>query len=181
MFEDGSIKAKPLVYLAGSIMEAKDGGVGWRADITPHLDTLGYQIFNPVFDQPRISGISKDSLLSLQKTDIVKYHEAATKIVDTDLTILNKASLLLVKIDEGVLKGSGTFGELTVAHMRGIPVFAWIDLPKGVFSVPSWAFGCVNYYTVQEREFYKMIPTAKALREAIQKEHDSYDNWLSDT
>jgi nucleoside 2-deoxyribosyltransferase len=176
MFEDGSIKQKPLVYLAGSIMAAKDGGLAWRADITPHLNNLGYTLFNPVYDQPRLTGISKDSLLSLQKTGkIDDYQKACNTVVDTDISILKKASIVVAKIDEGVLNGAGTFGELTVARMLGIPVFAWIDLPGGINQVPAWAFGCITHYTVQEREFYKMIPSVSVLPD------DSWDHWLSDT
>jgi hypothetical protein len=180
MFEDGSIKQKPLVYLAGSIMAAKDGGMAWRADITPHLYSLGYRLFNPVFDQPRLTGISRDSLLSLQKVGKVdEYQKACSTVVDTDLSILKKADIVVVKIDEGVLSGAGTFGELTVARMLNTPVFAWIDLPGGISQVPAWAFGCLTHYTVQEREFYKMIPSANLLTQTALE--DDWDNWKSDT
>lgn len=182
MFEDGKLKEKSLVYLAGAISAAKDNGAGWRTDISPHLLNLGYQIFNPVFDQPRMTGISREGLQILKETDIDLYREACTKIVDMDLMILTKSKLVVVKIDESTIKGSGTFGEMTVAHLHNIPVLAWIDLPMGVADVPSWAFGCITHYTVHERDFYKMIPSAKALEaETRQQWDDAYDHWKSDT
>ena len=163
-------------------MAAKDDGLGWRTDIIPHITVLGYDVFNPPVDQPLLTGVSKPLLLDLMKKDLTKYQEACTKIVDADLKALSKCSLLIAKIDEGVLRGSGTFGELTVAHMLKIPVLAWIDLPEGVTTIPSWAFGCITHYTVHERDFYKLIPSAHVLDSLnVKTKTDAWDHWFSET
>ncbi len=181
MFEDGSIKQRPLAYLAGSITQAHDGGAGWRTDITPHLLNLGYDIFNPVIDQPKLSGISRKLLAEQKLTNTGEYQKSCTKIVDTDLEVLKRSKIVIAKIDEAVLKGSGTFGELTVAHMYHIPVFALIALPGGANAVPEWAFGCIDHYTVHELDFYKMIPSGPALDYKMHEDNDDWDKWRSDT
>lgn len=181
-FEDGAVKQRPLVYLAGSIMFPKDHGAGWRTNITPHLSNLGYRLFNPVIDQPIISGVSKEDLIALQNEKVGDYQEACRKIVDTDLNVLCQSSLVVVKIDEGVLKGAGTYGELTVARLHDIPVIAWIDLPRGFLDVPCWAFGCITQYAAQEREFYKIIPSAAQLTSQKQEaQNEEWGDYLSDT
>ncbi len=178
--ELGVVPQKPMAYLAGAITAAKDGGAAWRADITPHLINLGYQIFNPVFDQPRLSGISRELMAAQKLTDSEGFHKSCKKVVDTDLEVLRSSKILIAKIDEAVLKGAGTFGELTVAHLYHIPVFAWISLPGGANDLPDWALGCIDHYTVHERDFYKMIPSAEALNYKMHEENDLFDAWLSD-
>ena len=79
------------------------------------------------------------------------------QIIDHDIAALKTCAAVAVRIDESVLKGAGTYGELTLCRMFNIPAYAWIDLPNGKKDVPSWAMGCLTNYTTDKEEFYKML------------------------
>ena len=74
-----------------------------------------------------------------------------------------------------VLKGAGTYGEITVCHLYDVPVYAWIDLPNGKYDVPAWAMGCLTEYTYDKDEFYAMIPKAA---KRVHNEH--LDEYISE-
>ena len=40
-----------LFYLAGSIEYSPDLGKGWRAEITPLLQSLGHEVYDPALDE----------------------------------------------------------------------------------------------------------------------------------
>ncbi len=159
--ETGNIKEAPLVYLSGAIANAPDGGAGWRNDIIPHLTTLGYRIYNPVTDQPKATGISRAVLKDQLKSDPDEYQISCSKIVKSDLQALCRANIVVAKLDK--YTSAGTYGELTVARMKDIPVFAWVDLPDGIKALPAWAVGCIDHYSLHGLDFYKLIPSATAL------------------
>ena len=150
---------EPTVYLAGGMERAGENGRIWRQDITPHLEGLGYRVWNPYTEEMNV-GINVESLAKLKENDYNTYLKYCTKIVDYDLKCLVECSLVAVLIDDSVLKGAGTYGELTVCRLYDVPVYAWIDLPNGRYDVPSWAMGCLTHYTEDKDEFYATIPTA---------------------
>jgi hypothetical protein len=188
-FEDGRVKEKPMVYLAGAISAAPDEGRGWRTDITPHLHNHGYQVFNPVIEQPLITGVEREELNRAFKEDLDLYASYCKKIVDCDTDVLLKSALIVCKLDQYSSLGAGTYGELTLARRFDIPVIAWLDFDEGVKKIPSWAFGCITHYSVHEREFYKLIPSASLFmqesslrkRETIARFFETNEQFLSDT
>lgn len=169
-FEDGKIKQRPLVYLAGAITAAADKGSRWRFEITPHLHSLGYDTFNPLIEQPILSGVTREELDRLKKEDVFLYQEACQKIVQTDLNVLTKSNAVVCKLD---VFSAGTYGELTVAKILNIPIFAWIDLEGGLVSLPNWVAGCIDHYSLHELDFYKLIPSAIAF-----DQHSTFKNYL---
>ena len=177
IFETGQMKERPLVYLAGAISKCEDGGLAWRLGIMPHLHKLGYDTFNPVTEQPKLSGVDKDLLRQQKLTDLNLYKESCHKVVDVDLKVLKKCSLVVCKLDDNVFGGAGTFGELTVARYLEIPVFAWIDFRAGMSSVPDWAMGCITKFSLSENDFYNLIPAADYF---VQKEAEKLDDVCLD-
>lgn len=149
----------PAIYLAGGMEKAGEFGSIWRRDITPHLEKLGYSVWNPYVQQLNV-GIGVESLGELKKKDYSKFLEFCRKIVSYDINALQDCCAVAVRIDESVLKGAGTYGEITMCALWGIPVYAWIDLPNGELDVPGWAMGCVTKYTTDKEEFYNTIPPA---------------------
>jgi hypothetical protein len=149
----------PLIYLAGGMEKAGAYGAIWRANITPHLEALGYEVWNPCLQELNV-GVGVETLASLKETDYGKFLTYCQKIIDYDIEALVKCAAVAVRIDDSVLKGAGTYGELTVCRMNNIPTYAWIDLPNGKKDVPSWAMGCLTQYTCDKEEFYKTIPKA---------------------
>jgi len=163
-FEDGRLKQPPVVYLSGGMEYSKDEGVGWRNDITPHLKSLGYRVFNPVIEQVRGLGYSVASVKDLKTGDFLEFREIASRIVDSDLYEVSNSELVVCKIDDSVLKGAGTIGELTLCRYKSIPVIAWVTVDGGPSSLPTWLLGCLSRITVHEKEFYSIIPPAKHLK-----------------
>ena len=173
-----SSERQPTVYLAGGMEKAGDYGRIWRKDITPHLENLGYRVWNPYTEEMNV-GINVESLAQLKQDDYDSYLEYCRKIVDYDIKCLLDCSLVAVRIDESVRQGAGTYGELTVCRLYHVPVYAWIDLPNGKYDVPSWAMGCVTHYTYNKEEFYKSIPTAgKSLELSETKGRDAIEEYI---
>lgn len=149
--------SKPTVYLAGGMEKAGEFGRVWRENITPHLKSLGYDVWDPYHEELDV-GINVEQLAKLKKTDYNKFLLFCQKIVDYDINHLKRCAAVLVRIDESVLTGAGTFGELTFCRIWKIPVHAWIDLPNNELDVPSWAMGCVTTFTTCKKEFYNSLP-----------------------
>jgi len=165
---------KPTIYLAGGMEKAGEYGAIWRTEITPHLKTLGYQVWNPYTEEINV-GIGVEHLTELKNNDYATFLRHCRKIVEYDLASLVKCAAVAVRIDESVLKGAGTYGEITVCHLYKVPVYAWIDLPNGRYDVPAWAMGCLTEYTYNKEEFYAMIPKAAPRHRGSWEEHlDSY-------
>lgn len=150
---------KSVIYLAGGMEKAGEYGRIWRDEMTPHLISLGYDVWNPYEEEVNV-GAGPESLSALKYTDYDSFVKYCRKIVKYDISCLVKCAAVAVRVDESVLKGAGTYGEITVCDMYDIPVYAWIDLPEGKYDVPAWAMGCITEYTTDKDEFYSMIPKA---------------------
>ena len=147
------------VYLAGGMEKAGEFGSIWRERITPHLESCGYTVWNPYVEEVKI-GVNVKTLAMLKESNYDKFLMYIQRIVDHDLAALKTCALVAVRIDDSVLKGAGTYGELTMCRLFDIPVYAWIDLPNGERDVPSWAMGCLTDYTTDKHEFYSMLANA---------------------
>lgn len=150
----------PSIYLAGGMEKAGEYGSIWRLEITPHLENLGYDVWNPYTQELNV-GIDVKKLRALKDTDYESFVAYSSKIVDYDIAALQDCAAVAVRIDESVLRGAGTYGEITVCRLYNIPVYAWIDLPNGKLDVPAWAMGCLTKYTYGKSAFYEMIPHAQ--------------------
>jgi hypothetical protein len=153
------MSGKPSIYLAGGMEAAGAYGSIWREEITPFLENLGYEVWNPYTQEMNV-GIDVKSLKHLKETDFKSFIAYSSKIVDYDIAALQQCACVAVRIDESVLKGAGTYGEITVCRLFNIPVYAWIDLPRAEKDVPSWAMGCITEYTSDVKKFHEMIPPA---------------------
>lgn len=147
------------IYLAGGMEKAGEYGAIWRERITPHLESHGYTVWNPYKEEIKV-GIDVMLLAALKETDYDKFIMFCQRIIDHDMAALKTCAAVAVRIDESVLKGAGTYGEITVCRLYNIPVYAWIDLPNGKKDVPSWAMGCLTEYTTDKDEFYRMLAKA---------------------
>lgn len=157
---------KPLVYLAGAMEKAGEYGHIWREEITPHLEFLGYEIWNPYKEEMNV-GINVEELSTLKHTNFDAYEKFCQKIVDYDIKHLLKCDLVVCRLDWAVQMGAGTYGELTVCRVNDIPVYAWVDREKNEYDLPGWVVGCLTAYTSTKNRhyFYTIIPTPKELNE----------------
>ena len=171
---------KPKIYLAGGMEKAGEYGAIWRAEMTPHLEALGYQVWNPYTEEMNV-GIDPKGLIKLKSSDFEAFVRYCRKIVEYDISCLAECSAVAVRIDDSVLKGAGTYGELTVCHLYKVPVYAWIDLPNDKYDVPAWAMGCIDEFTYDKQEFYDMLSVASGRRpESLDEETYRDDDTLCD-
>lgn len=160
------MSSKPVAYLAGGMEKAGEYGKTWRAEITPHLNSLGYGVWNPYMEELNV-GVNVEQLAALKHSDYEAFIHYCGRVVDYDLNSLRKCTIVVVRIDESVLAGAGTYGELTLCRYWGIPAHAWIDLPNREYGVPGWAMGCLTTYTTSREVFYGQIPFATDLRHQV--------------
>lgn len=157
-------KSKPITienclyknYLIGS-MEApakKDGGVGWRQELTPALNARGVYCFDPTREEIKKVGMPTEEFMEKlngwQRGGCWKqFVEAMRKIwkgysyteFDTvtnqmqsihifgDISYVENSNWLIWKFEDGDKPG-GTLIELAIAWYRGIPVYLITDVPK---------------------------------------------------
>lgn len=134
-----------LVYLAGAIEHAPDGGRVWREEMSGFLgEILGHQVFNPCVEENHILTEEEFRMFRNWKAaDLPRFRLTMRKLIDTDLDILmNKVDYVVCLWDEHVLNGGGTHGELTVAYFHNIPVYMVSKIPPAKMS--SWILGCTT-------------------------------------
>jgi len=130
-----------LVYLAGAIEYSPDLGRAWRREITPFLQGLGHQVYDPAEDERK--SLTEEEQLNLRawkRTDVARFRAAVRKIIEFDLDVVARSAFVVCYFDENGLKGGGTSGELTFAYRRGIPVYMVTAMPLS--EVSGWVLGC---------------------------------------
>jgi len=138
-------KMSKYIYLAGG-MEKSIDGKEWREKAQRVLEGLGHKIFNPYDEEPRIFGDQGpvyDLIYRYDKEkDYRKYNEVMSDIVRYDLgKIRDEITDILVRFDESVLLGAGTYAEISLAHLLDKPVHCYL-YGIGIRRVPAWAIGC---------------------------------------
>ncbi len=133
-----------LFYLAGSIEYSPDLGKGWRAGITPVLQALGHEVYNPAEDELKnLSETEAYEFRSWKKDDLPRFRRTVQKIIAYDLDLIeHRCDAILCYWDEHAGRGAGTQGELTFAHRLGIPVYLICGMP--VEQISGWLLGCAT-------------------------------------
>jgi len=156
---------KPKIYLAGAMEKADDGELGtkWRDLITPTLENLGFEVWNPVeFEADQLRGLHPNRLPK-EATDLItekkfipkhwhdlkrakesnlynRFLKYMRRIREYDLGLVeHKMDYLFVLWDEGTLKGAGTHAEIEMAHKVNIPVYC---VTKA--ELPAWLHPAVD-------------------------------------
>ena len=136
---------RPLVYLAGAIEHAPDGGSRWRANISQFLfSELQHQVFNPCLEESHILSEEEfEHFRSWKTSNLPRFREVMHKIIQTDVSMLiNQVDYIICKWDKYVAPGGGTQGELTIAFWYKIPVYMITEIP--VREISSWILGCTT-------------------------------------
>ncbi|MFQ6675870.1 MAG: hypothetical protein ACE5LH_05940 [Fidelibacterota bacterium] len=130
-------------YLSGAIEHAPDGGTEWRREMTAWLkDHLGHDVFNPVEEQKKtLVPDEAENFRRWKSTDYGRFKKAVRKLIDADLhSIIHDVDYVICYWDEGVVRGGGTHGEVTLAYHAGKPVYTVLGVPREMIS--SWILGC---------------------------------------
>ena len=128
-------------YLCGPMDMAKDGGVGWRDEITPKLQKMGIRVLDPC-KKPSTMGIMQDE--SKARENMRKWKEtgkfgkirpAYKMIRSIDLRCVDESSFLIGYINTDVFM-CGTIEEISVANRSKKPVLLCIE--GGKAKCPNW-------------------------------------------
>ena len=132
-----------IAYLSGGMEHAVNEGEDWRNKITEWLrKNLGHSVVDPVKKSRQLVDETQSHDYRLWKnSDRGKYKAFVRQLIRQDLDgVINKADYVICLWDEGVVKGGGTHGEVTIAYHYNIPVFLVNTLPFDELS--GWIFSC---------------------------------------
>ena len=132
-----------IAYLSGGMEHAVNEGEDWRNKITEWLrKNLGHSVIDPVKKSRQIVDETQSHDYRLWKnSDRGKYKAFVRQLIRQDLDgVINKADYVICLWDEGVVKGGGTHGEVTIAYHYNIPVYLVNTLPFDELS--GWIFSC---------------------------------------
>ena len=129
-------------YLSGAIEYAPDHGRAWRALVTPFLESLGHQVYDPARDEKKnLSDEERQHFRAWKSVDLPRFQKTIRKIIAWDLDrIERETDFILCYWDQYSQRGAGTQAELTVAHRMGTPVYLVLGMP--VSEVSGWILGC---------------------------------------
>lgn len=133
-----------VIYLSGAIEYSPDRGKSWRESLTPFLESLGHEVYDPAADERK--NLSEEELRHFRGwklTDLERFQRTVRKIIAWDLEwVERRADCVVAYWDEHAPKGAGSQAELTFAHRRGIPVYLVVGLP--LERVSGWVLACAT-------------------------------------
>ena len=152
-------KKKLAVYLAGPIENARDGGIGWRKELTPFIESLDIEVLDPCALEADKLRHFRPNRLPESYTDLfgnkrkpVKWYDLKNAkephllerfmvlmktIIDYDLRLITRRADFVIALWNE--PSFGTASELTVAHTEGLEVYM---VAKS--EIPAWVRGCVT-------------------------------------
>ena len=134
-----------LAYLCGPIEFAGDSGRLWRRKLTPFLrEELGHRVYDPAEDEKKNLTDEETAHFREWKTsDLDRFRRVVRKIIQFDLDLIeNKADYLICYWDSTATLSGGTPAELTVAYLKGIPVY--LVSPQPPQQMSGWMLGCAD-------------------------------------
>jgi nucleoside 2-deoxyribosyltransferase len=154
-----------LFYLAGSIEYSPDFGKSWRAEITPALQALGHEVYDPAEDERKnLTETEAREFRLWKKNDLGRFQQTVRKIIAYDLDLIEqRCDAIVCYWDQHAGRGAGTQGELTFAHRLGIPVYLICGIP--VEHVSGWLLGCATEVFPSFEHFHEFARSR--LRQAL--------------
>lgn len=163
------------VYLAGQMDRIPDGGVQWRKDLTPWLNSRGIVVLDPTA-KPVDIGLETAETRKIRQEG--KHHGDFTALLEdkevrsTDLRMVDISDFLIVKIDIST-HASGTYEELYWANREKKPVLVMCE--QGKNNVPDWLF-----WTIPHEHMFGSWDDLKLYIDhvAFAKEVDRKKRWI---
>jgi len=137
------------IYLAGAIEAAPDKGTRWRTILTPELKELGFDVFNPCLETDgailQELGWEKFKWEKIRTPEYRdQYFKIMQRIVEEDLKAVLASKCIVVYFDKYVSQGAGTYGEITLAADKNIPIYLVLAGEMSFETLPAWVVGCVG-------------------------------------
>jgi nucleoside 2-deoxyribosyltransferase len=137
---------KSRVYLVGAMDRVPDRGSTWRESITPFLENIGIEIFNPLKKTNEIGKEDEASYQYKQKLKKQKKFDALSKLMktirSTDLRLVDISDFLIVNLDLDT-HPCGTYEEIFWANRQKKPII--IHMEQGKRNAPDWLFGTIPH------------------------------------
>lgn len=134
------------VYLVGAMDRVPDRGITWRENITPFLESLGLNVFNPI-SKPASVGLEDNDSHKIKTT--LKSHQRYDELASMMRTIRN-VDLRMVDISDFLIVNlnlehyaTGTYEELFTANRSKKPIL--IHIEQGKNQTPDWLFGTLPH------------------------------------
>lgn len=166
---------KQRVYLAGAIDRTEDRGKAWRESITPFLESMSVQVFNPLTKASDI-GIETDDVQNIKARlkSNAQYDELSEmmKIIRAvDLRLVDISDFLVVYMDLNIHL-CGTLEELFLANRQKKPIL--VCMAQGKKQAPDWLFGTIPHEMIFDnwdelRGYLAYINTAKTLPDNLKR------------
>ena len=136
-------------YLIGAMDRVKDGGIGWRNKITPHLKQMNVIILDPC-NKP-IESVKEDfnirhsieNLKTAGKFDTIRKEYG--HIRNADLRCVDVSDFVIAHIDISI-HACGSYEEIVTANRQKKPVLIWCE--QGKEHVPNWLFFMLPHETI---------------------------------
>jgi len=139
-----------LVYLAGPIQYAKDGGVSWRDNVTGQMIDIGIKenhILNPCkkplnnFEGDDLDAAFKQINTLHKNGDWEEIEKLSRNTIRIDLRLIDKSDLIYTHVDPNVYS-FGTPDEIGMARTQRKPVIAVVN--GGIQKAPYWLIGRIG-------------------------------------
>ena len=140
---------KQRVYLAGAMDRVSDRGASWRDSITPFLEKMGIEVFNPI-SKPTNIGLEDQETHNI-KTKLKqqeRYDELSSMmkmIRSVDLRLVDISDFMIVNLDLNV-HPCGTLEEIFWANRQKKPII--VHMVQGKNQAPDWLFGTIPHQTI---------------------------------
>ena len=140
---------KQRVYLAGAMDRVPDRGSTWRDNITPFLEQLGIEVFNPISKPTNIGLEDEDThLIKTKLKQQGRYDELSSMmkmIRSVDLRLVDISDFMIVNLDLNV-HPCGTLEEIFWANRQKKPII--VHMVQGKNQAPDWLFGTIPHQTI---------------------------------
>lgn len=129
-------------YLAGAIeADKKEGGCGWRDNITPALDKAGIYVQDPCKTEPLVTGMDVMEAQEkfngwIQSGNYNKFDEKFEKVVQKDIRMVHRSDFLIVHLFPDI-PTTGTIHEMAEAWRLHKPIYLIWSTAKTKLS--KWA------------------------------------------
>ncbi len=156
-----------LIYLSGSIEYSPDFGKGWRAQVTPVLQSLGWEVYDPAQDEKKnLTDVEVREFRSWKKSDLERFRRTVRKIIAYDLDLIEqRCDAVVCYWDQYAGRGAGTQGELTFAHRLGIPVY--LICAVRVEEISGWILACASEVFRSFEEFQEFMSNEREKSYAV--------------
>jgi len=149
-------------YLAGAIEHAPDHGKAWRDEMADFIrQEFGHTCYNPLVEEHKyLTPEESRDFRGYKSTNPERFRQIVRKLIRGDLAALKtEIDYVICNWDKYAVRGGGTYGEVTYAYSRHIPVYMVTESDESEIS--GWILGCTT----------KIFHSFADLRDFLQKKY----------